>query len=194
MAMSPSRVLVPLSADDTRRLLTPLKENLPAFDGTAVPFSLAELTDDQAAAILAQPQFADLDADDRTAARQQLRRVQFDAPVKADLDAATGAKKTDPNKIERCMDFVRTVLARHAYPSEELMEAAKAMRFTFDNVMEARSRLKAEGLHATNCSIFQGKWWVGFGHHDTWNRRVLASRSTDPQDSTHSQDSQDSQH
>jgi hypothetical protein len=179
--------------DDSRRLLTPIKENLPGFDRTALPFALDPLPDEAAAAILAGDQFAHLELTDREAIREQLRRTRFADPVKADPDAATRAK-SGPNKVERCMAFIRTFLRTYAYPSDDLLEAAKAQKFTFDNVKEAKSRLKADGLRSTNQGVFQGEWWVGFGDPGTWNVRPTAeTRTNTPPDSPHSQHSPHSQ-
>lgn len=55
--------------DEDRRLLMPIKENLPGFSHTTIPFSQAALSDGEAEQVLRRKQFRHLGAEDRTAVR-----------------------------------------------------------------------------------------------------------------------------
>lgn len=165
--------------DETRRLFMPVKENLPGFTRTTVPYRLARLTPEELDPLMLQPQFAGLSPADLEAIRSQMGRVAFDNPITVDANSVTSARKgADKNKVEKCMEFIRSFLKQHAYPSSELLAAAKAASFTFDNVKSARERLTAEGvLCATKEGAFRGVWWVGLGAPSTWNVRPHSSSS-----------------
>jgi energy-coupling factor transporter ATP-binding protein EcfA2 len=174
--------------DDTRRLMIPVKENLPGFDRSAIPFGLEKLTDAEAEAVLSRPQFADLEPEDRATVREQLRRVRFDAPVKVDPNEATApkGKRADMNKVEKCAEWIKDLLREHAYPSQEIVDAAKLAGFTFDNVTKAKTRLKKDGLQNSNMGRLRGVWWSGFGHPATWALRPDPESAPESPDSHHS--------
>ncbi|MBP3958427.1 AAA family ATPase [Gemmata sp. G18] len=158
--------------DDTRRLLMPVKENLPGFEHTSIPFGLAPLSEPDADAVVKREQFRHLEADDLAAVRAQLRRVRFFTAVSMDADTALKAKKQDGTKVERCKEWLKTFLAKYAFPSNEIMEAAKKASFTFDNVKEAKSQLKSEGaLWNHNLGKVRGEWWSGLGEPLNWKLR-----------------------
>ena len=58
-----------------------------------------------------------------------------------------------------------------AWHSEEITEAGKQAGFTFDNLKEAKVRLKEKGLRSSNQGRFQGAWWTGFGDPAGWKLR-----------------------
>lgn len=66
---------------------------------------------------------------------------------------------------------MKLFLAQYAYPSDEILAAAKIEGYTFDNLKEAKTELKTEGLQNTNQGSFRGKWWSGFGRPDGWTLR-----------------------
>lgn len=168
--------------DESRRLMIPVKENLPGFDRTALPFRLEKLTDPEAMVVFLSKQFSDLETADRDIIREQMRRVVFDAPVTVDANEATKAKKDDKNKVAKCAEFLQEFLREHAYPSGEIVAAAKEMEFTFDNVSKAKKLLKdTAGLRNSNMGRLQGVWWSGFGHPNDWKLRPDPSPTTAPE-------------
>ena len=60
-------------------------------------------------------------------------------------------------------DFLR----QYAYPSPEIVDAAKKAGFTFDNVKTARESLRPDGIVSRKRG-HQGEWWTGFGPPDQW--------------------------
>ena len=60
--------------------------------------------------------------------------------------ADTGRRERDPNKVEKAIAWLADFLQEHAYPSDEILAAATAAGFTFDNIKEAKVRLKEKGL------------------------------------------------
>jgi hypothetical protein len=164
-------VAVPDPEDQDRRLFLPLKFNLgPRPSGLA--YRTQALDQDEAQAILAR--FDHLDSEDRERLAQQLFRIDWLGTVDISADDAVNAhakRDQGPNKVEKATEWVREFLAEFAYPSDEIVTAAKAAGFTFDNVKEAKARLKSEGLHSTNRGRFQGAWWCGFGEPDLWTLR-----------------------
>jgi RecA-family ATPase len=163
-------VAVPDPEDEDRRLFLPLKFNLgPRPAGLA--YQTRSLDPNEAQAILAR--FDHLEPEDRERLAQQLFRIKWLGTVDASADDAVnafGKREQGPNKVEKATEWVREFLAEFAYPSEEIMAAAKAAGFTFDNVKEAKARLKSEGLYST-CKGFQGAWWSGFGKPEGWTLR-----------------------
>jgi hypothetical protein len=157
--------------DDGRRLLVPIKENLPGFVATSIPFGLVSLASAEADAVLRGEQFGHLKGDDLVAVREQLRRVQFHAAVSVDADDALKAKKSDVTKVQRCQEWLRQFLVRFAFPSKEITDAAKAQNYTFDNLKEAKAQLKTEGVITHSPERFPGGWWSGPGSPDTWLAR-----------------------
>jgi hypothetical protein len=158
--------------DESRRLFMPVKENLPGFHRSAIPFSRVPFSDDEAAAILAREEFRHLEGDDLAAVRSQLARIKFDNAVSMDPNAAFKSKKQDDStKVQRCKEWLKTFLAKYAYPSQEITTAAKASGFTFDNVKEAKAALKNEGIITHNNDRFPGGWWSGPGLAPHWTPR-----------------------
>lgn len=158
--------------DDGRRFLMPIKENLPGFDRTAIPFALESLTPIQADMVMDAPQFKGLTADERELMAGQLRRVRFDAAQAVNPDEVMTPKREDKNKVQRCVDWLSNYLKDFAAPADKIEEAAAGEGFTKDNVFRAKAKLKqTANLHNSNRGRFQGKWWSGFGHPDTWKTR-----------------------
>jgi len=74
------------------------------------------------------------------------------------------------NRVEQAVDWLRALLKDFAYPSDEILAAAKAAGFRFDSVKDAKARLKADGLEHHKDG-FTGRWWSGFGAYRDWRRR-----------------------
>jgi hypothetical protein len=72
--------------------------------------------------------------------------------------------------VAQAIEWLKGFLDGFAWPSDEITTAGKAAGFTFDNIKEAKNRLKQEGLHSTKQG-FQGAWWCGFGPPNTWTLR-----------------------
>jgi hypothetical protein len=92
--------------DESRRLLMPVKENLPGFERTTIPFALEPLPDSEADEVMKREQLRHLTGEDREAAREQLRRLRFDAAVSVDPNEAMKAKKVDGTKVQRCKEWL----------------------------------------------------------------------------------------
>jgi hypothetical protein len=157
--------------DEDRRLLLPAKENLMGFAHTTIPFSQSPLTDADAERVLQRDQFRQLSREDRELVRAQLRQLRFGNAVSMDVDAAMKAKKSDGTKIQKCKEWMKQFLAKYAYPSDEILAAAKVAGYTFDNIKESKTELKAEGLRNSNRGVLRGAWWSGFGEPEAWTLR-----------------------
>src|SRR5262249_6158630 len=153
------------------KLFLPLKFNIgPKPPGLS--YRLEALPEEEQQQLVSA--YPDLAPEDRGRLAKQLFRVRWLGPVNVDPDTALGeAAKNDrgPTKVEQAAAWVKEFLAVCAYPSDEIVTAAKAAGFTFDNVKEAKARLKADGLRNSNKGRFQGEWWNGFGDPDSWTLR-----------------------
>jgi len=172
-AVRAAYLVAPDKDDPTRRMLMPIKWNLPAFEISAIPFRQVELPEAVAVAILDSTQFSHLDASDRDAIRKQLRRVEYEPPISFDANDQMNAKRDgkDPNKVAKCAEWMTTFLAEFAYPSNEITDAAKNAGFTFNNVKVAKASLKDAGIRNSNRERLQGVWWSGFGDPRNWKLR-----------------------
>ncbi len=162
-------IVVPDSEDPERKLFIPLKFNIgPKPRGVA--FRLQAIDHTEAEEILAP--FGHLTGEDRERLIRQLFRPVWDGRTDDDADDVVGeAARKDPNKVQRCAQWMQEFVGVYAWPSDEIVAAAKRVGFTFDNVKEARIRLKAEkGLRSSKRG-YQGAWWTGFGEPDTWTLR-----------------------
>jgi hypothetical protein len=166
--------------DEDRRLLMPVKMNLLGVDKRAAAFRLAPLSPTETDRCRRHPSLAGLADLDFAEVQKQLARVEFDAAVdvRADDVMAAKRKKSDPNKVQKCKAFLTTLLDRYAYPSQEILAAAAAEGFTFDNVKEAKAQLKSEGLRNSNRNTQGGEWWSGFGDQKDWIMRPKAASSS----------------
>ena len=156
-------VVAPSEEEESIKLILPLKFNI-AKKPAGLSYRLEALTPDEAERLLTP--FDHLGAEDRTRLAEQLFRVTWLGPVTTDADSlfATAARSArDGNKVGKCVEWMETFLKTHAYPSREILAAAKGEGFTFDNVKEAKARLKDKGLQNSNRERFQGVWWSGFG-------------------------------
>jgi hypothetical protein len=161
-------LVAPDPDNDTRKLLLPMKGNLTG-QARGIAFQLVPLAPEKAETIV-KP-MTHLKEPERVLLREQLFSVAWGKTVDTTADEAVQAgSKTyrGPNKVERCKAWLRDFLKTHAYPSEEILTAAKAADFTFDNVKEAKAALKAEGLRNSNASRLGGAWWSGFGTVESW--------------------------
>jgi hypothetical protein len=160
--------------DNDRRFLLPVKMNLLGVERQAAAFRLERLSMIEAAGFRAHPALAELSDTDFAEVVNQMARVKFEANVDATADNVMGKPtKKDPNKVAKCAEWIKVFLAEYAYPSQEILVAARAdpNHFTFDNVKEAKAKLKAEGLRNSNQGRFRGVWWSGFGDPRGWRCR-----------------------
>jgi hypothetical protein len=164
-------VVLPDQGDEDRALFLPVKFNIGRRPkGRA--FRRVSLAADAVDAIL-QP-FEELSSDDRRRIGEAVFTLNWEGEVDVTADAhlaETMRAERGPKKAERCADWLKAFLQEHAYPSDEILAAAREHGFTFDNVKEAKAALKAAGLRSTNRGSYQGTWWCGFGHPDQWRRR-----------------------
>jgi hypothetical protein len=181
--------VAPDPEDPENKLLLPLKFNLgPRPCGLAYRMCTLEKP--------AQDKILDgycqhLDEQDRERLAQQLFRIEWQGQVDADADRVLNEqarRQRDPNKVENCVAWLEKFLATHAFPSEEILAAAKEQGFTFDNVKEAKARLKEKGLRPSNRGRLGGNWWSGFGSPD------LGKLRPDPPGTPHYPDTPQSPH
>ena len=162
-------VVCPDPDDEALKLFLPIKFNLGPKPG-GLSYRLTPLHPDECDVLLQQ--FDHLNDDDREHLARQLFYVEWAGAVDANADEVlNAAAKKDGNKVQRAAAWLERFLAVYAYPSKEIVDAAKAEGFTFDNVKEAKVKLKAKGLHSSNRGRLQGEWWSGFGDPRDWTVR-----------------------
>jgi hypothetical protein len=171
-AVRAAYVVCPSQDDPDTKLLLPLKFNIgPRPRGLSYRME-ALLEEDRTRILGGMPHFGD---EDRARLGEQLFRISWQGEVDIDADDALGAaekRERGPNKVAKCKEWLETFLAEFAFPSDEILAAARSQGFTFDNVKEAKSALKAEkGLQHSNRGRFHGTWWSGFGAPDEWKLR-----------------------
>ncbi len=168
-AVRAAYIVLPDENEPALKLLLPIKFNLGPRP-TGLSYRLQALEREEAMQILSR--FEELKERDRARLAAQLFRVVWAGAVSTDADSLTGAsgKTNDPNKVQRCMEWMEKFLTPFAYPSEEINAAADKQGFTFDNVKEAKARLKmGKGLRHQKDG--KGAWWSGFGEPSGWKRR-----------------------
>jgi hypothetical protein len=161
-----------------RRLLLPGKANLTACRQGLAYRTIPLTPEEQANALRGHD--GHLSEENRNRLAAQLYRVKWLGKVLTSADDALQAahKERDPNKVQRCMEWLRNFLGEFAFPSQEIEVAAKKDGFTFDNLKNAKAQLRSDGLHNTNEGRFQGAWWSGFGKPDTWELRPEGGRTS----------------
>jgi hypothetical protein len=179
-------VVAPSLEDESIKLILPLKFNL-AKKPAGLSYCLDSL-DAAAAGPLLAP-FGHLGDEDRERLAEQLFRVRWLGPVTTDADslfAQAARNARGANKVVQCAEWLEAFLGDHAFPSDEIVEAAKREGFTFDNVKEAKAKLKEKGLRNSNQGRFQGEWWSGFGDPLSWTLRPHTARTPNTPESPHS--------
>jgi hypothetical protein len=156
--------------EPVRKYLMPIKGNL-GKPPAALAFRHEELPAGESAALLAGPTFAHLGDEGRALMAGQLFRPAWLGPADVDPNEVTRGGRREVNKVQRCAGWLEKFLATHAYPSQEILDAAAAEGFTFDNVKEAKALLKAKGLRNSTRGQRQGGWWSGFGDPREWALR-----------------------
>ena len=155
--------------DEDRRLLIPVKQNLPGVDRNAIVFRRESLTDQETGELKSRPQFKNLSPDDFAAIAQHMARLAFDTPRHVNPDAAMKpARAEKKTKVERCADWLRELHMEYAYPSKEIEATAKNAGFNSDNLTDARRLIP--GLQTSNAG-YQGEWWWGIGEPANWKHR-----------------------
>lgn len=156
--------------DDTKRLMMPVKQNILGIEPSALVFRLHSLARDERDVCREHPAMRHLSDDDFGLVAKHLARLEFDTPVTVDANEVMkgGSANQKKNKVAGCQEWLKEFLAEYARPSAEILAEAKAQGFTFDNLKEAKTRLKADGLY--NYKIGSA-WWSGFGHPEDWTRQ-----------------------
>lgn len=107
----------------------------------------------------------------KNSGRWQLGPTKEGIDTEGRIAATEGAKSA----VEACADWLKTFLAKEAYPSEEITWAAEAAGFTFDNLKRAKIRLGKAGtgevIHKNLGTGGATEWWSGTGPVIDWNRR-----------------------
>lgn len=162
-------LIAPDPEDNDRKFLLPLKFNI-GSPPQGVVYRLQALDPDEAEAALAD--FNHLRPEDRQRLIEQMFRPEWLGRTDDDPDAVmaqAARKERGPGRVDECAVWLEKFLANYAHPSDEIQKAAEAAGFTFDNLKDAKKKLKeGKGLHNSNKGRFQGKWWSGFGESSTW--------------------------
>jgi hypothetical protein len=166
-------MILPDPDDRELKLMLPIKANVLPAGQTGLAYRLESIPPEEARAVLLS-RWPDLAAADLDALAEQLFRQRWEEGSTIDADHAIGRKterKDEPNKVAKCAEFTREFLRQYAYPSNEILDAAKKAGFTFDNVAKAKTVLKESGLRNSNLGRLRGEWWSGFGRPDDWTLR-----------------------
>jgi hypothetical protein len=165
-------VVAPDREDADKKLFLPLKFNLgPRPAGLAYRMRPLDPLDQRA---IFDKYGSHLDAPDQDRLGEQLFRIEWLGTVDVDAEqvlSEQARRQRDPNKVEKCMEWLKQFLASYAFPSDEILAAAKKEGFTFDNLKEAKAKLKDNGLRHSNRGRLAGDWWSGFGDPDSWTLR-----------------------
>jgi hypothetical protein len=156
---------------DDVRLMLPLKHNVKKSSG--FKYRPAPVDDEDRQRIL-QDHCGHLDEERKQLLGQQLFQMEWLGTTTTDVNehmAEQAKKERGPNKVEQCADWLATFLAGYAYPSDEILSAALKAGFTFDNVKNAKTRLKSTHDLHNSCAGFQGTWWSGLGPVAGWKHR-----------------------
>lgn len=169
--------------DPTRRFFLPIKFNLGEAP-KGLSYTIEAVTDKhEQEEIFSRVKHEEGGVFDNLAG--QLPRIKWLGEIDITADEAVAqagrSRSGSPTRIEQCKDWLKEFLKDFAYPSDEVVEAAKKAGFTYDNVKEARGKLKEGGLKSTNKGKCQGTWWTGFGEPESWRRRPDVSSSPLPQ-------------
>jgi hypothetical protein len=170
-AVRAAYVVLPDQDDPERALLLPVKFNI-GRRPKGLTYRRESMLPAEVDALL-QP-FEELSAEDRQRIGETIFHLRWEGETDATADnqlADAMRAERGPKKTERCAAWMKTFLAKYAYPSDEILAAAKEQGYTFDNVKEAKATLKEDGLRSTNRGEFQGVWWCGFGEPYHWTRR-----------------------
>jgi len=165
--------------DESRKLLMPFKWNYLGVETDALAYRLRPLTPDQAAAHRAHPAMATLSDEDFAGVVTQMATLEFDAPVRVNVDevmAAGGRGGKGGRKLDACVEWLVGFLATYAYPSKEVMAAGEKAGFGGNLVFSARKchnrgRPDSEQIWHTNRGTFQGTSWWGIGDWRDWTLR-----------------------
>jgi hypothetical protein len=175
-AVRMSYLVAPSEDDDDLKLLLPLKTNL-GRKPVGMSYRMVALEPWHREAVL--DLCPDLEGDDREALGEQLYRVVWKGEVATDADALMAEarrRERGPSKVDRAVQWLQGFLNGYAWPDAEVVVAARAAGFTFDNYKEAKGRLRP-GLVSTNVGRFGGTWWVGMGQPDTWKLRPVTQQT-----------------
>jgi hypothetical protein len=170
-------VVLPAENDKDCSYFLPVKFNL-ARTPKGLSFRRVNLSREEANEILAP--FAELSEDDRQRIEETLfRLVDWQ---ESDADAEAMQRDRGPSKVERCCEWLKEFLREYAFPDKELLTAAKQAGFTFDNLKNAKVRLRQDNPPLRSAAKqFRGVWWNGFGDPDSWKLRPENDAPQTPQ-------------
>jgi hypothetical protein len=148
-----------------RKLFMPIKFNLGPWPD-ALAYLPKALPLGEAKVITNLPAFSDLTEEDRERVGRQLFRIDWTGPVdvKADDVMIKGSQaERGPNKVDRCVDWLRTFIGAFAWYDEEILKAAEREGYTEDNVRRAKTLLRNRDSLKSRPIGQAGKWLNGFG-------------------------------
>jgi hypothetical protein len=175
-------VILPDADDPERKLLLPIKVN------SLKPRGLAYRTvslDPAAAIAKLKNECPDLNDADAAELAKQLFTVQWLGTVEHSADQVLhdlAAKNRDPNKVDRACEWLKEFLADFAYPSAEVIAAAKAEGFTYHNLRAAREKNNEIVTSQTKGLTWLGCWWWGLGKTATWTLRPTQEKDESRQE------------
>jgi hypothetical protein len=167
-------VVLPDEMDQDRALFLPVKWNIGRVP-KGLAFRRTTVTDERVDEILRPFEISEED-------RRRIGEAVFNLDWEGEVDTTADSHLADlvraargPSKVEACMEWLKEFLAEFAYPDKELQAAAEGKGFTFDNLKDAKARLRNKN-HAnpplySQAKGFRGVWWNGFGSPESWTLR-----------------------
>jgi hypothetical protein len=97
------------------------------------------------------------------------------------MGRSSGGDGGKVSQKDQCCSWLRTYLAKYAYPSKEIDKAAAAAGFSFNTLKEAKVSMGRAGSgELVNHKNGQGEWWCGLGPMDKWKFRPEPRSGIDP--------------
>jgi len=91
------------------------------------------------------------------------------------IDVAGRHVGAGSNTVDQCVTWLREYLGEYAYPSKEIVDAARKAGFKFSALRDAKTALGKNGTGELVSKNFGGDkdndWWNGFGPWEGWKRR-----------------------
>jgi hypothetical protein len=164
-------VVAPDKDDENKKLLLPIKFNLgPRPDGLA--YRMAGLTIAEKVNIL-DVYGKHLDAHDQERLAAQLYHIEWLGTVDDNADDVLSEQPKQTKRADQAADWLKTFLAKYAYPAEEIKKAGNAAGFNRNNLFDGKNKA---GISAKKLD-FAGGWWWGIGDPLSWNRRPYRDAS-----------------
>jgi hypothetical protein len=161
-------VVAPDKDDDNKKLLLPIKFN-PGQRPDGRAYRMRGLDVDDQLGII-DNYGSHLNDEDKKRLAAQLYRIEWLGSVDDSADDVLGETPVRMKRAEEAASWLNTFLAKHAYPSEEILAAGEKAGFSRKNLFDAK---REAGIKASNKGSFMGQWWWGLGDVANWQRRVL---------------------